>query len=230
MKIKHLKVVPNSENQKVGGASCTYRPIGLGERGSCPSTCGIYKECYGRGGFVRYTEQRTRTSQDDLEDIATACKSHVRHNVTGDVFMNDKLDIEYVSEIIAFHKRHPEITGWLYCHRIKDWDDAGLSSSSMPANLFVLSSCDKDDDVRYSREHNWRYARTSTLQNARKEDNEVYCPFDLAKENGALIKDIKLSCASCKICFEGKVNVVFMLQTGTKYLERWKNGSLKVAA
>ena len=230
MKIKHLKVVPNSENQKVGGAACTYRPIGMNACGSCPSTCGIYKECYGRNGFVRYTEQRTRTSQDDLEAIATACKSHVRHNVTGDVFVNDKLDVEYVNEIIAFHKRHPHITGWLYCHRIRDWDDAGFTADTIPTNLFIMASCDKDEEVEYAREHGWRYARTTMKQNARKVNNEVYCPFDMAKENGALIADINLSCVTCKICFEGEVNVVFMLQDSTRYLERWKNRKPKVAA
>lgn len=211
----HLSVIPHSENRKIGGAAATYRPIGDSGCGTCPSTCALKDICYAKKGRARFPEQRSHDAYGDLEEIAHACKNTVRHHVSGDVFFNDKLDTAYVRKLIDFHKAHPDILGWLYTHRISDWDAAGFTADSIPANLIVIASCDHEDDVQYAKLHGWKYALivvSADSEEGQLREGEVYCPFDRAKDHGKLVDDINVTCTKCRLCLVQDWNVIFTAQ------------------
>lgn len=211
----NLMVVPLSQNRKIGYAASTYRPIGQTGTGTCPSNCGIKKLCYAKTGLVRFAEIRSAGAHGDLEDIARSSRSLVRHHVSGDCFTEDQLDRQYVTTLLAFHKFHRTITGWLYTHHIKAWDDAGFTSDTIPANLTVIASCDSDQGVEYATLHGWQYARitlSTNLPDGKLRANEIYCPYDRAKDFGQSVDEIRVTCSKCRLCFEKNYNIVFTTQ------------------
>jgi len=220
----NLLVAPLSENRKIGGAACTYRPIGESGCGTCPSSCGIKDLCYAKMGVTRFTEIRSKDRMGDLEEIARFNRTLVRHHVSGDCFKEDRLDSPYVAMLIRFHEAHPEITGWLYTHNIRAWDEAGFTSDTIPDNLVVLASCDDAQDVEYAKLHGWRYARIVLSESApdgKLEENEVYCPYDKQKDHGKLIDDIKVTCTRCRLCFgPHPFGIVFTMQFPGRFEQR----------
>ena len=233
----NLKVVPDSKNRKLGGAASTYRPIGETGTGTCPTTCAVKNICYAKTGLTRFSERLSDGSYGDLEAIFRANKSLVRHHVSGDCFLpGDRLDVKYAQMLLAFHKAHPEITGWIYTHRIQAWDEAGITADKIPVNLTVLASCDKEEDVEYAKLHGWKYARVSLLstRNGDRREGEVYCPYDRAKDHGRPITEINVTCSRCKLCFKGNWKVVFSAQFpgshNQREIQRKKAISLRVLA
>jgi len=206
--MKMLKVTCFGRNGKIGvGVSTTHRPIGL----TCPSTCALLGNgCYGQRGHTNIHQRRS--ADDDhhfgmLEDGFGL----VRHGVTGDAYQNDALDADYVQAMIDFHAANEDWTGWLYTHRIQDWDKGGYTVDTMPAGLHVIASVDTEVDRQYAVDNGWRYARVVDADNPALLDNEMLCPVDKAKRDGTK----PTTCKKCKACFQGGRNIVFQLQKPT---------------
>ena len=208
---RSLKVTGYGENRKLGiGVATTYRPVGP----TCPQDCKMLeKGCYAKRGFVGIHQIASRDTHHSLDNAEDA--RFIRHHVSGDVFVNDRLDVEYVQEIIDWHTAHPFTTGWMYTHRIQAWVDNGFTSDVIPANLEIIASVDTENERIYAVKHGFKYARIETDPDKALPSNEVLCPFDKKKDKGSKTGDIKVTCKSCKLCFADEHagrNIVFMFQ------------------
>ncbi len=208
---KSLKVVGSGGNRKLGlGVATTYRVVG----DSCPQDCKmLVKGCYAKRGYVGYHQKNSLNNHHSLNNAEDA--RYIRHHVSGDVFIDDRLDVEYVQMIIDWHNDNPQITGWMYTHRIQAWVDAGFTSDTIPSGLEIIASVDTEDERLYAVKHGFKYARIEIDPDKALPSNEVLCPFDKKKDKGSKTDDIKITCKSCKMCFapehSGK-HIVFMFQ------------------
>ena len=206
--MKNLRIVTKSGNRKLGSeVVSTYRPVGP----TCPANCSMLnKGCYAQRSFTGIAARNSATKNDSFDEILKSGKTLVRHHVSGDVFANDTFDKEYVSSLIEFHQKNPQVKGWLYTHRLADWIKAGYTANRIPENLVVIASCDKLSEQIYAKKNGFRYARVTEVMS--RGQGEKLCPFDHSLHTGKLIEDIKVTCANCKLCFNSKekANIVFL--------------------
>ena len=212
--ISSLMISIDSENRKLGTMNATYRPVGP----TCPHSCAMLKPgggCYARVGPTGMQAINSKARTDDFTRLLLSKHTYTRHHVSGDVFdVDGKIDTFYVMELLRFYRQHPEHTGFTYTHDIEQWDTAGFTVDTIPANFQVIASCDTDEQLTYAIAHGWKYARVTETQAIGK--GEVFCPIDKLKHNGARIDEIdNVNCANCKLCFNSKfvkLNIVFMKQ------------------
>lgn len=211
--MNNLLIALKSANSKLGDVVATYRRVGP----SCPQDCALLnKGCYAQRGLTGLQSAKSEARTDDFAHILNGKRDLVRHHVTGDVFKNDKLDADYVSSLIKFHHENPRYTGWLYTHRIQAWDAAGFTADTIPSNLEVIASCDTEADVKYAVANGWKYARV-TDDSDKLTENEGWCPIDRLKAAGQSVSEIKITCQSCKLCWDKQyhqLNIVFRKHTG----------------
>jgi len=210
-----LKVTASGGNRKLGkGVATTYRPVG----DTCPQDCKMLeKGCYAKRSFVGIHQRASRDNDHSLDKARNAL--FIRHHVSGDVFVNDVLDVEYVQMLIDWHTANPLVNGWMYTHRISAWVDAGFTADKIPSNLEVIASVDTEAERVYSIEHGFKYARIEVDADKSLAKNEVLCPFDKKKDAGAYADDIKVTCRDCQLCFADKHaerSIVFMYQKASK--------------
>ncbi len=222
-----LIVTRNGDNFKLGKCATTYRPVGP----TCPQDCALLGKgggCYAKRGFVAIHQRNALNSYHEL-DKANGVPL-IRHHISGDVFLRDKLDTIYVDYILDWHKANPKTEGWMYTHRFQDWHKAGYSH--LTAGLTVLASVDTKKDKKAAKKAGWKYAYVTKDSNYKLEKDEIFCPFDAQKDAGKAMKDVKVKCKTCRLCFDSKVadkNIVFKYQKAKGNKKKGKVASLKVA-
>ena len=200
--MKQLHVVKKSFNRKTGEVGATYRPVGP----TCPSDCALLDNgCYAQRGFTNFQQMNAAEYTDEFDKLADC--EFVRHQVSGDAFHDDELDVKYAKAMIGFHYDHEQVEGWTYTHRHQDWDDAGLGPEVHPNNLAILASVDSIKEAKRAWKAGWNTARVTTDPKD-KRDEEVLCPYDLAKHQNPG-KQPAVQCVSCKKCWQGK-NILFV--------------------
>lgn len=199
--MKNLHIVLRSENSKTGPVAATYRPVGL----TCPLDCDLLNNgCYSQRGHANIQQNLAAMYRDNFEKLSEI--ELVRHQVSGDAFIEDELDRVYVEQLILFHYAHPKVMGWGYTHRHEDWDEVGYSPNIFPPNLRILASVDTLGDARYAWSSGWQTARVIDSVEE-KHASEIFCPIDKAK---FLRKKIRLTCKSCTLCWTQTKNIAFL--------------------
>lgn len=185
--------------------AATYRPVGR----TCPSSCPLLNNgCYAQKGPVNIWQGKSKEINDELDKVLEGDCSVIRHHVSGDLFIENRLDTEYLDTVIGWHRRNPERQGYLYTHRIGDLIDAGYRESDLPDNLTVMASADDEGVVEEARAAGYRYTRIAESEEQALEGrkaNEVVCPNLLAKSRGNSV-----TCDQCRICVDGSADVVFI--------------------
>jgi hypothetical protein len=217
-KTHQLLIALKSANAKLGDVVATYRPVGE----TCPQSCSLLNNgCYAQRSFTALQSKRSKDRDDVIETILKGKRRIIRWNVSGDAFRDDKLDVEFVQQVVDFHKEHQEFKGWMYTHRIQDWDKAGFVSSSIPENLQVIASVDTEQDIQYCIKNGWKYATVTQEYDKKLVNGEVWCPIDKQKHNGKSWDDVSLTCQSCELCWHKDhkaKNIVFSQHTGKENL------------
>lgn len=188
-----------ANNSKLGpGWVSTYRPIGP----TCPTTCPLYGNgCYGEHSFCKLWSSRSAERHDTLARAIGAPR--VRHLVTGDCLLaTGKPDWAYLRHVRAFHRASPSTVGLMYSHA---WREVRAWVKTIPPNLHFLASVDDKAGAHVAQGLGMRTARVTEKHDA--ERGEVYCPVDRAKHAGG---EQRHTCATCRQCFEGCKNVVFL--------------------
>lgn len=185
-----LKVTTRTENRKLSdgkiGVAATYRPVGL----TCPQECPLLERiCYALKGNVAIHQKRARFSNDSLDIIAETDTKLVRHNVSGDLFLENKLDLEHIESVFQFHRDHPDIQGWLYTHRALELSFSGYGPEHHPKNLMLIASCETLEDAIALQASGWRTARVAAHED--RKPGEVICRYNLDKT----------PCSKCKLCW-----------------------------
>ena len=122
------RIKPNPmglRNKKVGGP-CTYRPL----KDTCTSNCPYAETCYANGGHVALAAKRsTSLLEESLFAVAAllACGERsdvpVRLHVSGDFFLKDELDVEYIEglALLGHASKHPtKPWAWTYTHAAEE--------------------------------------------------------------------------------------------------------------
>jgi len=214
--MKGTSGTPLSDNRKTGPMANVYRTVGV----TCPSTCPLLERgCYAKRWPVALHAKRAQEKTLDfnafLQEVRKKNPSKiVRLNVSGDVFVNDEVDREFMDELIAAAKANPDILIYGYTHGFEKVHAAGYTPDTFPANLTLLASVDDKDTAAKAAAYGWKYARVERDYTAKTDEDEVFCPIDAAKSKGI---EPKTTCAECKLCFAEKyknVNIVFQYVTG----------------
>ncbi len=118
----HVKPNPMGlRNKKVAGP-CTYRPL----KRTCPSNCAYLETCYANAGHVSLAARRASSlAEESLFAVAAmlACGEQsdvpVRLHVSGDFFLDDEIDVEYIEGLVLLGHtaKHPtKPWAWTYTH------------------------------------------------------------------------------------------------------------------
>lgn len=191
-----------------------YRPVGA----SCPSSCPYLpdekgkSQCYATRGHVALAQKRSNT---DLEKSLTSAAiimvsavntgTHARLHVSGDFFVNDVLDTEYIDGLMVIGKLVQRITGifkvraYSYTHakgladlrKIAKLKDAGivvLQSDSIVAGGAIIADWDKLPELR--KRHKGLHI--------------VKCPAQMPAVKTRQGTEKKASCATCDLCITAK--------------------------
>lgn len=204
-----MKVVSLTENSKLGtSVAATYNNV----TDSCPTSCKLMNNgCYAQKGFPRLWSDRSKTSSDKLNEIYKSVKM-VRLNVTGDLLKNGNVDWDLIDEIISFAKSRSDTKIWGYTHA---WKQIGENPFSKIPNIHFFASIDLGEedivqsDIELSAKLGYNYARVIKSEKTKKKD-EVLCPFDKQKKLGKKVREIDVSCSTCKLCFSAKRNIAFI--------------------
>jgi len=205
-----------SDNRKTGPMANIYRTVGV----TCPSSCPLLERgCYAKRWPVAFQSKRAQENTLDfnsfLENVREENPSKiVRLNVSGDVFINDEVDAEFLNELIAGAKNNPDITIYGYTHGFDKVHEAGFTPDMLPNNLTLLASVDSEEEAAKAKSLGWKYARVERDYDKKAKKGEVLCPIDAAKAKG---KEPKTTCARCRLCFDKKykdLSIVFQYAKG----------------
>ena len=114
-----------SENSKLGeNFSATYRG-----KQSCPKDCPFASSdnnksvCYGKHGYTKISFERAtkQNAEKDAGEIYNFIKSlpigrKLRHFVVGDLCIGNKLDWNFVKQMIRGHTERPDVKGFGFTH------------------------------------------------------------------------------------------------------------------
>ncbi len=205
-----------SDNRKTGPMANVYRTVGV----TCPSSCPLLERgCYAKRWPVALHSKRAQENTLDFKAFLSRVRKEnpskiVRLNVSGDVFLNDEVDTEFLNELIDGAKNNPDITIYGYTHGFEKVHQAGFTPDKFPDNLTLLASVDSEEEAAKAKSLGWKYARVERDYDKKAGKDEVLCPIDAAKAKG---KEPKTTCATCKLCFDKRyegINIVFQYVKG----------------
>lgn len=189
-----------TENKKLTGGRkdvaffATYRPVGK----TCPSECPYLKEnvgCYAMEGRTALVARKSQgLSCDFLEYInSLPQKAVIRHNVSGDLFMDDAPDTEYISSMLEGHKTRPDVVGLGYTHGWRRLENHVVNGQN---NLTFNASTDSKEEAREALKKGWPTVMT-VGKNAYGRGL-----FDFGDFYGVVCpaQTTKTSCAACMLC------------------------------
>lgn len=225
------KVVAFSDNSKLGGMACTYRPIGAPSHGgTCPTSCQFLPAsrgglavpagpdavmCYGLNGWARKHQASSATETGSLYSIG---RGHdVRLHVTGDFLspVSGLWDSEYSGAVAEWATRQLG-TVYVYTH----CKDVREHSELHRAGVVVWVSCDNVHEAMQERIHQRStldpYAVGVTLaqpldqlkvSKALLESQGLtakYCPWDLSRARTGKNPAGLISCRDCRLCLDSE--------------------------
>lgn len=193
-----------TQDRKVNGVSnlpnffATYRPVGP----TCPQSCPFLQECYAIEGRVNLAQNNASYRNDNLVDCIAAVRDKhgsgiIRHLVSGDVFIDNAPDFNYIGHMCEAHLKSPTVLGYGYTH---GWESIPSHVFKLMTNNLVMNaSCETHDQVVKALDSGWACVKVVPEDTPRivryPEYTQVVCPAQI-KVNGKQVKD----CASCKLC------------------------------
>lgn len=211
-----------SDNRKTGPMANVYRTVGV----TCPSSCPLLeKGCYAKRWPISLHANRAQEQTLDFKDFLKRVRKEtpskvVRLNVSGDVFSGNKVDTEFLNELIDGAKKNTDIIIYGYTHGFKQLHEAGFTPDVFPNNLILLASVDSEEEAQEAKKLGWKYARVEKDYSKKASEGEVLCPIDAAKVKG---KEPKTTCSTCKLCFDKRyknINIVFQYVKGGRKPKR----------
>lgn len=191
--IPQLKIVARTGNRKLTDGkthvAATMRPVGP----TCPSECRFLNHgCYAQKGMVRIHQARATKVSGDLQALMATDTRLIRHHVSGDFFLDNRLDTDYLNEVIEFHRANPDMQGWAYTHGWRRISDAGYDPKRLPKNFALIASVDSRVEMREAQALGWRTASVANDWSERI-DGDVKCPAQLS--------DNRTVCSNCRLCW-----------------------------
>jgi hypothetical protein len=194
----NLPVAPVGVGNTKTGTASTYRPVGA----TCPSTCPyLGKGCYAEHGLVTIHERRApKTSLASVVSAAIAiiaavkCDALARLHVSGDFYVDGRLDETYLTELIEVSETIQGLTNtsllaWTYTHAPPEEMD-GWRERLHAAGVVVLYS----DRVEPGGAVIWPFRSFRTLQDLFPLLTLVRCPAQLTGT----------TCRECRLCPEAR--------------------------
>lgn len=186
-----LRTVPVSGNKKTGVMAVTYRMVGQTCTSSCPF---LGNGCYAQSGNVNLWQNRSEYSEKDglllFRFIQSLPDNYMlRHHVSGDVFINDKVDWEYITWMNKASAARPDIKQFTYTH---GWKEIGQNPFS---GVVVNASCETVEKVTEARELGYPAVMVVPSDDTRvswRENGMKFrtCPQQLGQT----------TCTTCKLC------------------------------
>lgn len=193
-----ITLVANSKNSKLGDMAAGYRKVGQ----TCPNDCALLNNgCYAQTSFVGISEKRSNQSNEDgsklVEFVSSLPENKVfRVTVSGDMFLDDKPDYEFINSCNAAQTNRPDVKMYTYTH---GWNKIDVTKVKFALN----ASCDTLEDVVRANNAGWatvtvvsatetrrRWSETVTVDNEDFVVDLVLCPS----------QSVGLTCAQCKLC------------------------------
>jgi hypothetical protein len=204
-------VSPHADVAKLGpGCGATYRTVGP----TCPKSCPLFDNgCYAQRGRVYMVQRWHQKRRDELRKARGI--GYIRHLVTGGWMKptkNDRrvVDRDHARAVFEWHleRTQKNTVGWSYTHAPRQMKAAGFGPENQPPGLTILASCHSLEEAAELQKDGWKTARVTEEMD--KVKGELYCPYDMNKWKGISNKDTDTNCMTCRKCFEGPTNIVFL--------------------
>ena len=201
----HYKLVQESRNPKTGTMPAVY-----GSVASCPPTCGLYDECYGKQGRAAlHWAKDTEASFDALVDwiARLPLRAMWRFGVVGDFPGNGAtLCRESVQKMARANKRRPLLA---YSHYPTTQDNLETLNAAKAAGMVINASCDSLDDIKAARAANVPAVTYTSANDTRKAWTAdgirfVTCPNQSTKAAP--------QCKDCQLCANGDREYVIVFR------------------
>jgi hypothetical protein len=217
----------DSQNNKLGeGVRATYRQVGP----TCPSSCALLSTgvCYAQYGPTGIHSKRSEWDKSDGQRVYDYLlklpkRKKVRHHVSGDFFVNDAPDWDYIESVILGHSAREDLKGWSYTH---GWRQLEAKYMNIAKSLCVNASCDNEEEAVEAVAAGWPtvmvgdedFGADGKLRRLSDGTKLVVCPSQTHD----------IPCSDCMLCFRKQRDCVVVFRAhghGKKYLEEVRNGS-----
>lgn len=201
----NYKLVDLSHNAKTGTMPAVY-----GHRASCPPTCGLFDQCYGKSGRAAlHWATDTGKSFADLIDWVTRLpkRSMWRFGVVGDLPGNGvTLCRDSVMKLARANKRRPVLA---YSHYPVTPANLATLKAAKDAGMVINSSCDSVDAIKAARAAGVPAVTYTSADDTRKAWTDdglrfVTCPNQSTKAAP--------QCKDCQLCSEGDREYVIVFR------------------
>lgn len=193
-----------SRNSKTGPVAATYRGVGQ----TCPSECRMLQSggCYALGGHVAMQQRRAQGESFDVKAwlLALPYSAAVRHLVSGDLFLNDEPDADYIQGMVSGHAARPDLRGWTYTH---GWRRLLPMAVNRPG-ICVNASCETDDDVAQALAAGWPVVRVVESDAPQLVDNGTHMTRVCPQQTHGVQCSVCMLCAKPERTMRGKPLVI----------------------
>ena len=205
----HYKLVDMSLNAKTGPMPAVYA-----SKATCPPTCGLYDQCYGKSGptALHWAKDTGKSFADLLEWVATLPISMWRYGVVGDFPGNGvTLCRDSILKLARANKKRPVLA---YTHYPVTPDNLETIKAANKAGFALNVSCDSLDDIKAAYSVGVPVVTYTASDDTRKawvDDGVKYvtCPNQASKA--------KPQCIKCKMCAKsGRDYVIVFRAHGTQ--------------
>ena len=175
-------------------------------RTSCPSNCPIYKICYanaGPGGSM-FNKVEKFGSDDNLVLMKLTCippNGALRVNVSGDYFIDDQADLEYIEYLNFFANLRPDVSIISYTHSWRTFTPRNFA-------YVVNASVETAQDAASAINAGWNVALVDDGSLIGKYINGrkvVLCPAQAVES---------VTCNTCRLCAKDRKSIVAFLIHG----------------
>jgi len=199
------KLVDLSLNAKTGTMPAVY-----GHKASCPPSCGLFDQCYGKSGRAAlHWATDTGKSFADLLDWVTRLPRRAmwRFGVVGDLPGNGStLCRDSVMKLARANKRRPLLA---YSHYPTSAENLATLKAASDAGMVVNASCDSLDDIKAARAANVPAVTYTSADDQRKAWHQdglrfVTCPNQSTRSAP--------QCKDCQLCARGDRDFVVVFR------------------
>lgn len=179
----------------------SYREVGR----TCPASCPFLDNgCYAQDGHVLAIQRGSSSEHDGevkLREVIRLPEGAIlRDHVSGDFFLDGRLDVEYLQATIEAARLRPDVTIFTYTHA---WPYIDRALYDWPPNLALNASCDTLEDLTIARHAGWPTTIVvPSFFTGKLPVRSVVCPA----------QTVHLACLECRICMRGKrsATVIFL--------------------
>jgi hypothetical protein len=197
----YYQFVANSHNKKTGSM-----PVTSTSSNSCPLTCGLYKDCYGKSSYTRIQWDKLDKKGIDFNQLINLINSlrknsPIRFNVVGDLTNNDGIVDATKLIKLANTVKNRDLDMILYTHLELSYLNVKSFQLAFSKGLNINISCEAIDKAKKA----LNYGLNTVIVLPIGSINKVLKIDDLIVVRCPNEYNAKIQCVKCMLCSKDRV-------------------------